>query len=343
MVEGRLSLAIDVTGGDHGLKVTIPACLRVLAADKNLHFFLVGDETVVKSALKSAPLHLLDRLTIQHAPEKVESDDSPSFALRNKKKSSMRLAINLVKEGDAHACVSAGNTGALMATARYVLKMLPGIDRPAIIGILPTKSEKPVRLLDLGANIDSSAEQLYQFAVMGSVLVEAMDGCQKPRVGLLNVGEEHIKGNEQVKKAAHMFSDCAYLNYIGFQEGNDIYSGKADVIVCDGFVGNIALKASEGIANLISHYIKEASTKSITSRLAMLPAAAVLRKVGKRIDPRRHNGAAFLGLNGIVIKSHGSADITAFTAALHEAVWQVKHNIPQLIKKRISLVLDKQE
>jgi glycerol-3-phosphate acyltransferase PlsX len=257
----------------------------------------------------------------------------PSAALRNKKDSSMRVAIELVKDGVANACVSAGNTGALMATARFVLKMLPGIDRPAICSIMPGITGN-THLLDLGANIDSSPEQLFQFAVMGAELTSAVYNKPNPTVALLNVGEEEIKGNESVKQAAALLAN-SHLNYVGFVEGNDIYTGKVDVIVCDGFVGNIALKASEGVAKFLTHHAREHFRKNLYGRLAALVSMPVLNDIRRTIDPRRYNGASLLGLRGIVIKSHGGADKVSFARAIEEALVEVQKNVPQRISAEL--------
>jgi glycerol-3-phosphate acyltransferase PlsX len=272
-------------------------------------------------------------LKIHHASQKVGMDEAPSSALRNKKDSSMRVAIDLVKNGDAGACVSAGNTGALMATARFVLKMLPGIDRPAICTSLPTMTSH-TWMLDLGANIDCNAEHLLQFALMGSVLAGAVDNNQRPRIGLLNIGEEEIKGNEQVKEAARLLSGST-LNYSGYAEGDDIYKGNFDVIVCDGFVGNISLKTSEGVARMIAHFIRQEFTRNLLTRFAAMIAMPVLRSFRKKIDPRRYNGASLLGLRGIVIKSHGSADVLSYANAIKVAVVEARESVPERISSRL--------
>ena len=278
-----------------------------------------------------------------HASEVVTADEPPSKALRNKKDSSMRVAINLVHEGKADACVSAGNTGALMATARFVLKTLTGIDRPAIISSLPTQNDSIVRMLDLGANVDCSAENLFQFAVMGSIVAQAISGIDQPRLGLLNVGAEENKGNVQVKETAELLTQCADINYIGYVEGDAIFSGDSDVIVCDGFVGNIALKTCEGLAKLIGRFVKDTINKDLVSRIASVPAAPLLRRLGKRLDPRRRNGATFVGLNGIVIKSHGGADMLAFISAIEQAMLEVEKNIPQRIRDKVQTIMKIQE
>lgn len=326
-------------GGDHGPSVIIPASLQILRSHPNLKLIFVGLKDQIEPLLRDQGANLSDRWEIKHASELVAMDEPPSQALRYKKDSSMRVAINLVKEGIAQACVSAGNTGALMATARFVLKTLPGIDRPAIITRFPTESSQGVRVLDLGANVDCTAEHLFQFAVMGSILCSAADKNENPRVGLLNVGEEEIKGNEQVKEAAELLSKCEYINYIGYVEGDDIFTGAADVIVCDGFVGNITLKACEGMLKLIIQNTKRAFMKNWLTRLSALPSIPVLKNLMKRMDPRHHNGATFLGLDGIVIKSHGGADEIAFACAVKEAVLEVEQNVTQLIRDKISKVL----
>lgn len=264
-------------------------------------------------------------------------DESPSRALRLKKDSSLRVAIDLVKRGTAQACVSAGNTGALMATARYVLKTLPGIDRPAISTSIPNVKGHTL-MLDLGANIDCSAEHLFQFAVMGSVLANAVHGLERPRVGLLNIGEEEIKGNDQVKEAARLLA-ASSLNYTGFVEGDDVYKGGVDVVVCDGFVGNVALKTSEGVAKMIGHFIREEFKRNLLTRLAGLIAMPVLGAFRQRIDPRRYNGASLLGLRGIVIKSHGGADALAFENAINVAVLEVQKAVPDRIDHLLESVL----
>lgn len=333
----KQTIALDAMGGDHGPRVIIPAALRILAEQKDLELILVGDQQVLMRELQHQHADLGNRLTIQHASQQIMMDELPSQALRNKKDSSMRVAINLVKEGIASACVSAGNTGALMATARYVLKTLPGVDRPAIITTLPTMKGH-THMLDLGANVDSCADHLFQFAVMGSVLTSAVDNIENPKVGLLNIGEEEIKGNEVVKEAARLLSGSE-INYVGFIEGDDIYAGKVDVVVCDGFVGNVALKASEGVAKMLSYYMRQEFTRTPFTRLAALISKPVIKAFYNKIDPGCYNGASFVGLQGIVIKSHGSADVPAFTTAIKEAVLEVKKDVPQRIGKQLESLL----
>ena len=333
----EFSIALDAMGGDHGPSVVVPAALLILAESPQLHIILVGDESVLKeerSAHKQASIaSISSRLSIQHASQQVAMDEKPSVALRTKKDSSMRVAINLVKEGRAKACVSAGNTGALMATARFVLKTLPGIDRPAIISTLPNMKGH-THMLDLGANVDTSADNLFEFAVMGSVLTSAVENIDSPTVGLLNIGEEEVKGNERVKEAARILANSD-LNYIGFVEGDDIFKGTVDVVVCDGFVGNISLKTTEGVAKMISHFLREEFKRNIFTRLAALVAMPVLNALKRRIDPRRYNGASFVGLTGIVVKSHGGADVLAYTSAIREAIVEVDKNVPERISKHV--------
>ncbi len=337
----KITISLDVMGGDHGVDVVLPAAKRVLEKRDDVALLLVGDRDIIEHALGELDLAGHPGVEIQHASQRVEMDELASRALRFKKDSSMRVAINMVKEGRAQACVSAGNTGALMATARYVLKTLPGIDRPAICTSLPSMLGH-TWMLDLGANIDSSAEQLFQFALMGSVLASALDHKEAPRVGLLNVGEEEMKGNEVVKEAAGLLSSGA-LNYIGFVEGTDVYCGDVDVVVCDGFVGNISIKTSEGVAKMISHFIKKEFTRNIFTRMAALFALPVLKAFRRQIDPRRYNGASLLGLRGSVIKSHGGADVLAFANAINVAVEVVEQNVPERIKSRLKIILSEKQ
>lgn len=334
----KITIALDAIGGDHGPTVTVPAAISVLQDNANLHLILVGDEEILQHAIQQhAGSSSVDRLTITHASQRVEMDELPSQALRGKKDSSMRVAIDLVKQGTAQACVSAGNTGALMATARFVLKTLPGIDRPAIISALPT-IKGHTHMLDLGANVDSCAEHLFQFAVMGSILTKAVDNIDNPTVGLLNIGAEEIKGNERIKEAGRLLS-ASDINYVGFVEGDDIYKGTVDVVVCDGFDGNVALKTSEGLARMISHYMKQEFMRTPLTKLAGLIARPILKAFRDRIDPGRYNGATLIGLNGIVIKSHGGADVNSFATAIREAIIETHKNIPQQIGHHVEQML----
>lgn len=326
-------------GGDIGPAVTVPAALDVLRTNASVQLILVGDEAILLPLLQNQSYDQ-DRLVIQHASQQVRMDEPVSEAMRTKKDSSMRVAINLVKEGRAQACVSAGNTGALMATARFVLKMLPGIDRPAIISSLPSRRlDKKVRMLDLGGNVDTSVEHLCQFAVMGSVLAAALDHIRQPSVALLNIGEEEIKGNEQVKQAAQRLKEMKGLNYVGFIEGDAVYNGDVDVIVCDGFVGNVALKTAEGTAKFITTLIKEAFMQNPFTKMLGLLTKPVLKQFVKRIDPARYNGATFIGLQGTVIKSHGGADIKGFISAIREAIAGAENNVPTLIRREVETLL----
>ena len=326
-------IALDAMSGDHGPEVIVPAALKALHEFNDIELILVGDESQL------APLAGNNtRLRIQHASQVVDMDEAPAQALRGKKDSSMRVSINLVKSGGADACVSAGNTGALMATARFVLKTLPGIDRPAICTAVPSLHGH-THILDLGANIDSSAEQLYQFAVMGAALVEAVDGNRAPKIGLLNIGAEEMKGNQQVRDAANLLNKSR-LNYIGFVEGDDIYTSDVDVVVCDGLIGNVALKSTEGVAKMIAVNLKAEFMRNLLNKLRGLISRPVLSAFRKRIDPRRYNGASLLGLQGIVIKSHGSADELSFANAIKIARLEAQQNIPQRIDTLLEAIFE---
>ena len=332
-MSNEISIALDAMGGDSGLDVVVPAAITALRQHPDVRIILVGDETRLAAAVAAAGESANPHLSIRHASQQVEMDEMASSAMRNKKDSSMRVALDLVKEGVAHACVSAGNTGALMATSRFVLKMLPGIERPAICTSLPSMTGH-TWMLDLGANVDCNAEHLFQFSLMGSVLAGAVDGNEHPRVGLLNIGEEDIKGNEQVKKAAQLMQS-GMSNYAGYAEGDDIYKGNFDVIVCDGFVGNVSLKTSEGVAKMIAEFIKQEFRRNLLTKLAAIIALPVLRAFRKRIDPRAYNGASLLGLRGIVIKSHGGADTFAFANAIKVAILEVRENVPDRITAQL--------
>jgi phosphate acyltransferase len=330
-------IGVDAMSGDHGPSVTVPASLSALAKHPTLQLALVGDSEQLNHELKNASSALRQRLRIEHAAQVVEMHEKPSVALRAKRESSMRKAIDLVKEGQVHACISAGNTGALMAMARFVLKTLPGIDRPAICATMPGLG-RPTHVLDLGANVDSSSAELFRFAVMGAVLAEAVDHRENPTVALLNIGEEEIKGNDCVKQTAVLLEQSS-LNYVGFVEGNDIFRGVVDVIVCDGFVGNVALKASEGVARMLADIAREEFKRSLLSRLGALFAMPALRALRKRADPRSYNGASLLGLRGIVIKSHGSADRMSFAHAIDVAIIEVENRVPDRINNRLEELL----
>jgi glycerol-3-phosphate acyltransferase PlsX len=330
-----VTVAIDAMGGDHGPAVTLQAALRFLEETPDALVIAVGRETELKAALARQKSPALDRLTLHAASEVVEMHEAPADALRKKKDSSMRVAINLVKHGVAQACVSAGNTGALMAISRFVLKTLPGIDRPAIAAQLPTRLGGVVTVLDLGANVNCSPDQLGQFAAMGTALVAAVEGIDRPTVGLLNVGEEEIKGNELAKQTGELLR-ASGLNFYGNVEGDDIYKGTTEVVVCDGFVGNVALKSSEGLAKFLYEVLKAEFTRNILTRAAAIVAYPVLLAFKRRIDPRRYNGATLIGLRGVVVKSHGSADALAFKHALHKAYAEAAHGVLDKIAQRMA-------
>lgn len=333
-------LSIDAMGGDHGPSVTVPAAFNLLARHSKVRLILVGDQEILNAKIATYDAKLKERITIQHASEQVLMDESPSKALRNKKDSSMRVAINLVKDKTAEACVSAGNTGALMATARFVLKTLPGIDRPAITTLFPTIiPNKGTYILDLGANVDSDSNYLYQIAIMGSVLASLTDNIKHPKVALLNIGSEDNKGNQQIKEAAQILSESKHINYVGFVEGDDIFKGNVDVIVCDGFIGNVMLKSIEGVLKLVAFYVKKNMMHSIFTKALALLALPIFKKTYKDINPGKYNGATFIGLCGVVIKSHGGADIAAFTYALEKAVVEARRQIPQKISDELTKIL----
>ena len=329
-----VTVAIDCMGGDHGAHVTVPAVLKHLASDPACAFVLVGDEGQIQAELTRARTSSSARLRVHHASEVVLMDEQPAAALRGKKNSSMRLAIDLVKKGDAQACVSAGNTGALMAISRFVLKTLPGIDRPAIATILPTLKGRTY-VLDLGANVDCTAEHLLQFGIMGSELVASVESKAQPSVGLLNIGAEDIKGNDVVKRAAELLR-ASGLNFYGNVEGDDIYKGTTDVVVCDGFVGNVALKTSEGLAQMLGTYLREEFNRNPLTKLAGVLAWPVIKHFKRRVDHRRYNGATLIGLRGVVIKSHGAADVFAFGFAIQRAVEEARTGVLRHIEERMS-------
>ena len=337
------TVAVDAMGGDFGPEVTVPAAIEFLQKPNNKHhrIILVGLEEPIQSVLRAqGGKELLDskRLTVHAASEVVAMDESPALALKRKKDSSMRVAINLVKEGTAQAAVSAGNTGALMATARFVLITIKGIDRPAIISTMPClDTTQTMHMLDLGANVDSTPEMLVQFAVMGSVLTRYVDKKESPRVALLNVGAEEIKGSEKVKLASQLLSESP-LNYVGYIEADEIFNSKVDVIVCDGFEGNVALKASEGTAKMIMKVLKEEFKRNALTKLAGACASPVFRNIQSRLDPRSHNGASLIGLNGIVVKSHGGTDQVGFEYAIQEARQQASRNVIGHISQEIEKV-----
>lgn len=331
----EITVAIDAMGGDHGPHVTVPAALEALKQHNEINIVLVGLADAIEAELRARKAEVGPRLRIHHASEVVAMDESPQSALRNKKDSSMRVAIDLVKSGEANACVSAGNTGALMATARFVLKTLPGIDRPAIASALPS-AKGQVWMMDLGANADCTAEHLLQFAIMGAMLVSCVEHKERPSVGLLNIGSEDIKGNEVVKQAGELLR-ASHLNFYGNVEGNDIYKGTTDLVVCDGFVGNVALKTSEGLAQLMGRMLTAEFKRNWLTKLIALIAMPVLRAFKRRMDPRRYNGASLLGLRGIVVKSHGGADSFAFEHAIDTAIEEARNGVLRRITDQLEI------
>ena len=327
-----ITISVDVMGGDHGVSITVPACLDLLHEYPDTKLILVGDDLSIRKALRKVSQDFKNRISIISATEVISSDDSIEIALRKKKDSSMRIAIEQVKEHKADAVISAGNTGALMAISRYLLKTLHGIDRPAIATRMPNQKGTGTTVLDLGANSDCEAFHLLQFAQMADVMVRVIDGKARPTIGLLNIGEEVIKGNEVVKQAGELLRQ-SNLNFYGNVEGNDIFKGTSDVVVCDGFVGNVALKTSEGLASMISQMIKEEFGRSLLTKFLAFLALPILLRFRKRVDHRAYNGAMLLGLRGLVIKSHGSADKFAFYVALVRAYEAAKNKMVENIEK----------
>ena len=357
VLNARVTVAVDAMGGDYAPKTTVFAALESLKKNETLSIVLVGDQDKLEALLflestssfqdspdsssQSSPFSPFiesGRLLIHHAPDVVLMDEKPTRALRTKQNSSMAVALKLVKEGRADACVSAGNTGALMLFGRSILRMCPGIDRPAITKRLPSPKGQ-CYVLDLGANVDSTAEHLYQFALMGSILVEVMEGVEQPRVALINVGGEEIKGNEQVRLASQMLSECDGINYIGYVEGDDLFADVTDVAVCDGFVGNVALKAGEGVAVLLHKSLAGVFKRNWYTRLLGKLVMPLFKGVLDQMNPSKYNGALFVGLQGVVVKSHGNADVIAFSCAIDQAVEEVERNVPALINSRLDELL----
>ena len=336
-MKDRISVAIDAMSGDHGLDVTLPAAVAAISEYDDLHLLLVGDRSLIETKIATLDIDTRQRLDYVHSTQIVEMHEPPTLALRTKKDSSMRVAINLIRENRAQACVSAGNTGALTAISRYILRTLAGIDRPAIITALPTMKGHTY-MLDLGANVDCKAEHLFQFAVMGTVLASAFDGLEKPRIGLLNIGEETIKGNDQIKEADRQLR-VSKLNYIGYVEANRIYEDVADVVIADGFVGNIALKTAEGTAAFIAYSLKQAFNRNLMTKFSAVLAQPTLKFISETIDARSYNGASLLGLQGVVIKSHGGADQLAFKKAIEVARLEAIKQVPQMIDKQLEEML----
>ena len=333
----RVSVAIDAMSGDHGLDVTLPAAISAITEYDDLHLLLVGDSEQIEAKLATLDVDMRQRLDCVASTQVVAMHEPPTLALRTKKDSSMRIAISLIRENRAQACVSAGNTGALTAISRYILRTLVGIDRPAIITALPTMKGHTY-MLDLGANIDCKAEHLFQFSVMGAVLAAAVDGLDNPRIGLLNIGEETIKGNAQIKEADRQLR-ISKINYIGYVEANRIYEDVADVVITDGFAGNIALKTAEGTAAFIAHALKQAFQRNLITKFSALLAQPTLKLIAETIDARSYNGASLLGLQGVVIKSHGGADQWAFKKAIEVARVEAIKQVPQMIDKQLEDML----
>ena len=338
-MQKKITIALDMMSGDHGISSAVPAAINCLEKMDDIFLILVGDKNQIEAQIPSKIKKLKDKkFSILHTNESINMDDEILVAIRSKKKSSMRLSIIAVKEKVADACVSAGNTGALMALSRIILKTISGIDRPAICAPLPTKKGH-THMLDLGANVVCASNHLYQFAIMGSALVQSLEESQTPRIGLLNIGSEEFKGNETIKNAGSMMQNST-LNYGGFVEGDNIFEGNFDVIVTDGFVGNIALKSIEGVANIIAHFIQNEFKKNLYNKFSALISYPVMKGVRKKVDPRHYNGASLLGLQGVVVKSHGDADSYAFGRAIRTAYYEVKnkvlYNIESLIESKLS-------
>jgi len=335
-----IKVSIDAAGGDFGFPVTVKAGINALGIYQDLHIHFVGDEKGIRKELNKHSIYktFLNRISITHASEVIDMGDSPSTALRHKKDSSMRVAINLIENGTVDACVSAGNTGALMAIARFILKTIEGVDRPAIMGSIPTLNGH-IHVLDLGANVDSKPETLLQFAIMGSIVVQNTENIPNPTIGLLNVGVEEMKGHNKIQDTAELLKDSS-LNYSGFVEGDDIFKGVVDVVVCDGFEGNIALKASEGVANMFSHLIKESFNKNLLTKLVAIFAKPVMSYFKSRVDPGQYNGASLLGLTGVVVKSHGNADVNSYFQAIKEAYLEAHAKITDKISAQLTRELE---
>jgi glycerol-3-phosphate acyltransferase PlsX len=334
-----IKISIDCMGGDHGPSVTIPAAIAFLRQEPDAELILVGLEAELRAELKKHKAEHHPRLSVLHASEVVTMDDPLEVALRRKKDSSMRVAIEQVKDGRATACVSAGNTGALMAVSRYVLKTMAGVDRPAICSILPNQKGRPTYMLDLGANVDCGPDHLHQFAIMGSVLFSAMEGTRRPTIGLLNVGTEEIKGNEVVKATGKLLREDherGLLNFYGNVEGNDIFKGTTDIVVCDGFVGNVTIKAAEGLARLVKESLTTEFKRNIFTLLGALLARGAIRRFSKRMNPSEYNGASLLGLRGLVFKSHGSADAFSYEFAIRRAYDAAKNNVQEQLSAMIA-------
>jgi glycerol-3-phosphate acyltransferase PlsX len=340
-----IKISIDCMGGDHGPSVTIPAAISFLKREADAELILVGLQDVIHAELKKCHAEAHPRIAVLHASEQVLMDDPLEVALRRKKDSSMRVAIEQVKDGKAQACVSAGNTGALMAVSRYVLKTMPGVDRPAICAIMPNMKDGPTYVMDLGANVDCEPHHLHQFAIMGSVVAHAMEGIARPTIGLLNVGTEDIKGNEVVKATIPLLqADHARgkLNFFGNVEGNDIFKGTTDVVICDGFVGNVTLKSIEGLARFFKLVLTTEFKRTPLTMLGAVIARSALRRITKRLNPARYNGASLLGLRGLVFKSHGGAEAEAYEWAIRRAYDAAKNDVQQQLADLIAELMPRE-
>ncbi len=340
-----MKIAVDAMGGDVGCKVTVPASLNALEYHKDLELVLVGDQEAIERVLKEDDRYknndeIIKRLSIKHASQQILMDESPSRALRSKKDSSMRVAINLVANHEAEACVSSGNTGALVAISRFVLRMIPGVSRPAITTHFPALNKKiGTNVLDLGATIEAKAKDLVELAVMGSVLASVVDKVEQPKVALLNIGTEEIKGNEQIKEAANLLANNPHINYVGFIEGNELFKGEVDVVVCDGFTGNVVLKTIEGAMKLVAALLKKSVLSSIITKVCAFLALPLFKRLYRNLEPNKYNGASLVGLNGIVVKSHGGADINGFTHSISKAMLEVENKVPQRIRSKVEEIM----
>ncbi|GGW76829.1 phosphate acyltransferase PlsX [Alteromonas halophila] len=334
-----LTIALDIMGGDHGPPVILDATLKAIRTHSDCQFILCGNQDIISPAIAQLNDAERQRVSVSHCEQVVDMGEPPTSALRNKKQSSMRRILDLVDSGEASACVSAGNTGALLTLAYYQLKTLAGVDRPALVSAMPTASNHKVFLLDLGANVNCTSEILFQYGVMGSVLAQQVEGIESPRVALLNVGEEDIKGNPQVKHADQMFKNAPGINYIGYVEGDQIFTDKADVVVTDGFTGNVALKSSEGLAKLVVHEVRRQSQRNIFTRILGKIALPLLKSIYNRMNPDQYNGASLIGLRGTVIKSHGNASSDAFYYAINQAIQEAQMQVPDKIRTKIETVL----
>ena len=334
-------IAIDAMGGDGGVSVTVPAAIQALQLSSQLHLHLIGDAAQIQSLLAtqlSKQNALRQRISVVHTSEQVDDHDKPTSVLRSAKHSSMYIAVKMVQDGKVQAMVSAGNTGALLMIGRHLLKTIAGIDKPAIVATIPGASKQSY-LLDVGANLNCQAQQLFQFAVMGTVLVQNLEGIQRVRVGVLNIGVEEYKGTEQVKQVAQLLENCDEIDYVGYVEGSSLFEGLADVVICDGFVGNVTIKSSAGVANVVKNVLEEHISKNWLNRVLGVFTSPVIKKLHAQINPNRFNGASLLGLQGSIVKSHGNADCEGFCYAIQQAVREIEHDVPQMIAKKVATII----